>query len=326
MKSLVTGATGLLGANLVRKLVAQGKKVRVLIRKTSNTLGIDGIDVEKFYGDIRDYKSVLRAVDGCEYIYHVASYTDLVGDRKTCFEVNLDGTLNVAKAVMEAGSVKMVYASSASALGWGTMENPATEETAFNLDFMIGNLYTDSKREATRRIMDLQKKGLPVVITYPTLMIGPWDTRPSSGQLIIRIATMPSLFYPVGGGNIIDVEDAAIGHIQAMEKGRIGERYIIGNENLYHKDSQAIVLKCVGKKTPRFQVLPSLMVFSGYINDFFSKITARKPVITPYTARYANITHFLSAEKAQRELGLPQSPVEYAIEKEIKWLKDYKYF
>lgn len=325
MTVLVTGSTGLLGANLVRKLLEKGEKVRVLIRETTNTIGIDGLDVEKVYGDIRDYPSVLKAIDGCEYVYHVAAYTDLTGSRELAFQINFRGTVNVAKACMEVKVKKMVYASTASVVGWGTMENPATEDTPFNLDFLRGTSYVDSKMAAEKKILEYYKEGLPVVITNPCYMLGPWDTKVSSGQFIVMVAKGLSMFYTDGGANLIDVEDAALGHILAMEKGRCGERYIIGNENVYTKDFLTMVNKYLGKKPPTIHVPYSLAMVGGYLCDFISLFFSKPLLLSSKTVQFFYTTHFLSPEKARKELGLPQSSVEEAIEKEIKWLRDYNY-
>jgi len=300
------------------------KKVRVLIRKSSNTLGIDGLDIEKYYGDLTDYESVLEAVDGCKYIYHVAADTSMRGSRKQSFAVNVDGSVNIARAAMKTGIKKMVYVSSASIVGWGTMDNPATENTEFNIDFMIGNCYIDSKMEAEKQILELCKKGLPAVLTYPTLMYGRWDVQPSSGILLKFIKYFP-WFYTPGGGNIIHAEDAAIGHILAMEKGRIGEKYIIGDKNLYAKDIVTITNKILGRKPPRFRVPPFLLIAMCTFVDVLSKIIRVNLKLSAHMAKFGFITHFLSPEKARKELGIPQSPTETAIRDEITFLQETKY-
>lgn len=330
-KILVTGATGSIGSNVVRKLVDRGYDVRVLIRKTSNTLSIDGLNIERVYGDITDLPSIKEAVKGCKYVIHTAGIIVPGSVNKSIvYDINEKGALNVAQASIEEGVERFVYTSSIAAVGWGTKEKPASEETPYNFELDIP--YWIAKRKAEEKIISLAKEGkLPAVVVNPAVMVGPWDVKPASGQLVQFASTGVTYFYFQGGSNFVDIEDAALGHILALEKGKIGERYILGGDNLYYKEYFSLVHKLLGNKFPPFiPIGKNLSTLIGYLGDFYIKFSSSpnyyiSTFINSQVLKMLSLTIFTTSKKAQKELGFPYTPIEKSLEKQIKWLKDHGY-
>ncbi|RME51543.1 MAG: NAD-dependent epimerase/dehydratase family protein [Deltaproteobacteria bacterium] len=328
MKNLVTGATGSIGSNIVRKLVERGEEVRVMIRKTSNTLSIEGLDVERVYGDIRDYASVKAAVEGCRYVFHAAGISEAgVGREHDVFEVNECGALNVAIAAMEAGVERFVHTSSIAAVGWGTLENPATEETEYN--FATRAPYWIAKRRSEEKILQLAREsGFPAVVVNPSIMVGPWDVNLASGRMVVFAQKGMTYAYMPGGTNFVDIEDAALGHILARDKGRIGERYILGGENLTYKHYFGMIHEMLGKPKPFLPIPKVLGTLIGFFGDRHLRHSKNPhPLVSnalnSEMVKLFVLPAYVSAEKAIRELGFPQTPIAVSLEKQIKWLSDY---
>lgn len=325
MKTLVTGATGLVGGNIVHKLVSRGEDVRVLIRKTSNTKAIDGLKLERAIGDIRDPESVRKAMQGVGRVYHsAASVTMWSPDMEAMRAINVTGTVNVLQAAMDAGVERVVHVSTVDALGLRDKDNPADETVEFNTGHM-GVGYMITKHEAQQRVLEFVEKGLDVVITNPTYMLGPYDTRPSSGQMILEVSRGLVKGYPGGGNNFVDVEDVVDAMIAAMDKGRKGELYILGNENLTYKDMLTRIANIVGAKPPSFRIPYPIAMIGGAVMSAFGKITGKQMEVNLKSARLGYVYHYFDPSKARRELGLKEAPIEAAIEKACKWFKDNGY-
>jgi dihydroflavonol-4-reductase len=255
MKALVAGATGFMGSSIVRELLKDGVEVKVLVRENSDTRNIDGLDVEKAYGDIRDGESVKGALQGCDTFYQTAAlYAHWMPDNKVFYDINVEGTKTALTAALEQGVEKVVYTSTIGTIGISTAGKPLNEDAEFNL-WGTGHHYTRSKYLGELEAKKLCEKGLPLVIVNPTIVIGVRDIKPTpSGQTILAVLNKQIPGYMDSGGNYIDVEDVARGHILAAQKGRIGERYILGNENMTFKDFYGLIGEVSGVAPPRMKM------------------------------------------------------------------------
>lgn len=326
MTALVTGATGLVGLNVVNQLAKRGEKVRVLARPASR--GIEhvkkfGADVVN--GDVTDFDSVKRAMRGARHVYHVAGVVGGKWQEKQMWAVNVKGTENVARAALEENVEGFVHTSSTAAVATGTLDRPATEETPYDLD-VVKSPYHTTKRKGEEAVLAMAKQGLPARVVNPSTMFGPWDVKPTSG-LILQIAAKRGIpFYPTGANNFIDVEDAALGHLLAMERGKAGQRYILGNENMTWKRFLTLVAEVAGKRPPRTKLLKPVALGVAYLLAPVSRRSSGALAwLDPATIRGAFAHHCVDPSKARRELGLPASPVRGAVEKEFRWLKQHGY-
>ncbi|PKL38422.1 MAG: epimerase [Spirochaetae bacterium HGW-Spirochaetae-1] len=325
MKKLVTGATGFMGSSIVRELLRDGEEVKVLVRETSDTRNIDGLDVERAFGDIRDGDSMKKALKGCDTLYYTAAFfAHWVPDKKLPYEVNVEGTKVSMKAALDAGVQKVVYTSTNNTMGaHGPI--PVDENAEFN-HWKSGDHYSISKYLAEIEARKFVSLGLPIVIVNPTLVIGVRDIKPTpSGQMIIDIATGQMPGYIEGGTNIIDVEDVARGHILAAEKGRVGERYLFGNENLTVSDYFRLIADVAGVQAPRIKIPYHLAVALGYVFELGSFFTKKPPVVTASEVRIGKSQEWYDCSKAVKELGLPQTPIRQSIEKALNWFKEKGY-
>jgi dihydroflavonol-4-reductase len=325
MKKLVTGATGFIGSAIARELVRDGGDVRVLIRKTSNTRNIDGLDVERVFGDIRDGDSMKKALQGCDTLYFTAAYfAHWAPDPRMLYDVNVGGTKASLQAALDAGIEKVVYTSTNNAIA-ASGPVPANEEKAFNY-WESGDHYSMSKYVAENEARIFVTRGLPVVMVNPTLVIGTNDIKPTpSGQMIIDTVKQKMPGYIDGGINIIDVEDVARGHILAAKKGRVGERYLFGNRNISVHDYLHLIAKIAGVKPPAIKLPYQAALALGHIFEVTASITKQPPMVTASEVRIAKMTEWYDCSKAANELGLPQTPIEITIQKAIGWFKENGY-
>ena len=325
MKNLVTGATGFIGSAIVRELIRDGEEVRVLVRAISDTRNIDKLDVERVYGDIRDGESMKKALKGCDTLYFTAAFfAHWTPDKDLPYEVNVGGTKASLQAALDAGIQKVVYTSTNNTMGaHGPI--PVDEQAEFN-HWKTGDNYSISKYLAETEARSFVAKGLPIVIVNPTLVIGTNDIKPTpSGQMIIDVATGKMPGYIEGGTNVIDVEDVARGHILAAKKGRVGERYLLGNENITVSDYFKLIADIAGVKPPTFKIPYSLAVALGYVFELGASITKKSPVVTASEVRIGRKQEFYNCSKAVKELGLPQTPINVAIDKAINWFRENGY-
>lgn len=326
MKALVTGATGFIGGNLVRELLKQGYQVRALVRKSSNQRSIEGLDVDVVFGDLRDRDSLNKALEGCEVLFHVAAaYTFWSTDAKVIYETNVNGTENVLSAARERVIKKVVYTSTESTIGIAG-GCPGTEAMETSLDCLPGH-YKKSKYLAERLALKMCQEGLPLVVVNPTMPVGPWDIKPTpTGQVIVDFLNgrMPACVN--AGLNVVDVEDVAKGHILALEKGRIGERYILGNRNLTLRDIFSILEQITGIKAARFNIPIWLALGAAYVDEFISgKVCRRYPRIPLEAVKAASKFRHFECSKAVSELGFPQTQVEAAFDKAVSWFRQNGY-
>jgi dihydroflavonol-4-reductase len=327
MKALVTGSTGFIGAAVARCLLEHGVEVRVLVRRDSDLGNLQGLKVEQTYGDLRDIASLRQAVAGCRHVYHVAAhYAFWAKDPRIFYDINVTGTRHLMEAARDAGVERIVYTSTIGAIGLPPGGGVGTEETPVSLDQMAGH-YKRSKYLAEQEVRKLAHAGLPVVIVNPSAPVGARDIKPTpTGQVIVDFMKGRMPAYIETGMNLIDVDDVAVGHLRAMEKGKTGERYILGNQNLMLRDVFALLSRLTGVpaptiKLPRWSVLP-LAYANQWLADYVTRRPPRIPLEGVKMAKY--VMHY-DCSKAIRELGLPQTPVEVALEKAVRWFRDHKY-
>ncbi len=326
MAILVTGGTGFLGSHVARKLVQRGERVRILLRKTSRTSNIEGINAERVYGDILDIVSVKEALNGCDTLFHVSG---LVSSKKADFqkmeETNVRGTVNVLSAAFEAGVKKAVYTSSVAAIGVDPSGGIANEGTPFTLERM-GIRYVNTKYYAEKEAQKFYEKGLPLIIVNPSVVIGPGDIYLSSTAFIVWYCKKKFPGYIEGGGNFVDVEDVAEGHILAAEKGNLGERYILGNKNLSLKELFCLLEKITGIPSPKMKMPYLLALTTGFIAERILRVPSPSFVSFDVDSmKFIRLYWYFDSFKAVRELGFSQTPIEETLEKTVRWFKDNGY-
>ena len=320
--NLVTGATGFVGSAVARALLARGRRVRVLARPNSDRRNLAGLAVEIAEGAMEDPCSLARAVAGCRYVYHVAAdYRIWVPDPAPMFRANVDGTRDLLTAALEAGAERVVYTSSVATLGL-VAGGSADEETPSRLDDMIGP-YKRSKFAAEEVARGLaRERGLPVVIVNPSTPVGAGDIKPTpTGRLIVEAARGQMPAFVDTGLNIVHVDDVAEGHLAAAENGRIGERYILGGENLALAEILAEISEVVGRRPPRLRVPHSVLFPVAIGAELAARVTGRDPFVTLDGVRMSRKKMYFSSEKASRELGYAPRPAREAIANAVGWFK-----
>ncbi len=326
MATLVTGGTGFLGSHITRKLVQRGERVRILLRKTSRTSNINGIDAEMAYGDVLDIDSIKEALKGCETLYHVAGFvSSKKADYKKMEDINVRGTVNVLSAALKAGVKKAVYTSSVAAIGVDPDGGIANENTPFTLEHM-GIQYVNTKYRAEIEASKFYERGLPLVIVNPSMVIGSGDIYLSSAGFILWFCRRKFPGYIEGGGNFVDVEDVAEGHILAAEKGKIGERYILGNKNLSLKVLFGLLEKITGIPSPKVKIPYPLALATGFIAERIFRVTSPSFVSFDVdSVKLIRLKWYFDSFKAVQELGFSQTPIEETLEKTVRWFKDNGY-
>mgnify|MGYP001819565763 FL=1 len=326
MTVLVTGATGYIGSAVARELAENDTKIRCLVRETSNVKNLDGLYVEIAHGDIRDIESVRRALKGCERVYHLAAvYANWLPDSGLMYRVNEEGTRNVLTACRKAGIQKIVYCSSVAALG-AHGKIPADESAQFNLNSTKDHYY-NSKYRAEQVALEFSRSGLPVVIVNPSNPIGPRDISPTpTGALMINLLKGKFPGYVDGGINLIDVTDCARGIVTAMEKGRAGEKYILGNRNVSIKEYFELIVKAAGRgKSPSLRIPAPMAVFSGFGYQMLARLNGKPPVTSASWARVGSHYSWWDCTRARENLGLGQRPLEESIADAIQWFETNRY-
>lgn len=322
MTILVTGANGFIGSNLVRELLKDGGEVRVTIRKDSDTSYIDDLDVEKVYCDIRDKQAVKNALQGIDTLYHTAAYfKHWSRDPQLFYDINVEGTRILFEEALAQGVDKVVYTSTSNTIGSHGAGNYVDETAEFN-GWEAGDHYAISKYQAEIEAQKLCQKGLPLVIVNPTLVIGVGDQKPTpSGALIVDIANRNMPGYIEGAINVIDVADVARGQIQAAQKGRIGERYLFGNENVFVGDFFNLIAEIAGVKAPKLRIPYRVALLLGHLFQFGSRITKKPPVVSVSQVKLGRMGEHFDCSKAIQELGLPQTPIRETIKKAVEWYR-----
>jgi dihydroflavonol-4-reductase len=322
MATLVTGATGLVGNNVVRTLVARGERVRVLTRETSAKAPLEDLDVDTTFGDVRDAEAVREACRGVDLVVHAAAYVHWGwSGAELHHSVNVVGTRNVCEAALQAGA-KMVHVSSVDTLGIGDQDNPADEESRLGA---IPAPYVLSKREAEAAVLDCVGRGLFAPIVNPAFMLGPWDWKPSSGRLLLAAATRFTPLVPSGGNNFCDVRDVAEGILAAAERGQSGRRYILGGEDLTYLQAWRLFAEVTGGPRPWLRMGPLVRVIAGRTGDLIGWFTGKEPDVNSAALASASLPHCYSSARAENELGYRHRKVREAVEAAWSWFREHGY-
>ena len=323
MTILVTGASGFVGSAVVRELLSAHHEVRVLLRTNSDTRNIDGLPVARVVGDLTDPASLARALSGCKALFHVAAdYRLWVPDPERIYQTNVAGTRNLMLAAGHAGVERIVYTSSVATLGLNADGTPADEETPTSIDDMIGH-YKKSKFLAEAEVRALAQQGLPVVIVNPSGPVGPRDIRPTpTGRMIADAAAGRMPAFVDTGLNIVHVDDVAIGHRLAFERGTVGERYILGGENMSLKEILTEIAAITGRRPPRICLPHNLVLPIAYLAVAWARLSkTSEPLVTVDGVRLAKKCMFFSSAKAVRELGYHPRPAREALRDAVAWFQ-----
>jgi len=321
--NLVTGASGFVGAAVVRKLLDAGEAVRVLMRPGSDRRNIAGLDVDVVEGDLLEPETLAPAVKGCRALYHVAAdYRIWTRDPAAMFRANVDGSAAIVRAAAEAGAERIVYTSSVAVLGIPP-GGVGDEDTPVTYGDMIGP-YKQSKFKAEERIRDLTaKEGWPVVIVNPSTPIGPRDVKPTpTGRIVIDAARGKMPVYVDTGLNVAHVDDVAEGHLLAFAKGRVGERYVLGGENMGLSDILGVIAELTGGRPPLFRVPTGLIMPIAHVSEAWCRMTGgAEPLVAPDSVRMAKKKMFFRWDKAARELGYAPRPARDALADAVAWFR-----
>lgn len=319
MRALVTGATGFVGANLVAALLAQGHRVRILRRPTSRLNALAGLEYEEAIGDILDLDSLRRAMSGCDWVFHAAGAADYWRSKPDrLYQVNVLGTRHVMAAALEVGVKRVVHTSSVAALGVPPNGQIGDESMTFNLPPQAFR-YGHSKHLAELEVLAAIRRGLPAIIVNPCVILGPRDVNLISGSLVREVYRRWIPFAVPGGMNLVDVEAVAAGHIAAAERGRVGERYILGGVNLTHWETLCLIARVVGQRPP-IGVLPApLVLLLAALLGLMERIGLRPLPTSAEQLRLSTRYFYFSSAKATRELGLPPTVPEEVINKTFQW-------
>jgi dihydroflavonol-4-reductase len=323
MTTLVTGATGFLGSAIARELLKDGRKIKLLARKDSDLSNTTGLEAEIVHGDIRDRESLKSAMTGCSSLYHVAAYYSLWDrDKKLIYDINVEGTRNILEVALQLGLERVVYTSTVGCIGLRTDGTPASEDQPMD-PATLSNDYKLSKFHAENIALEMADKGLPLVIVNPSTPVGPRDIKPTpTGKIVLDFLNGKMPAYIDTGLNLIDVADCARGHILAEEKGKPGERYILGNKNMSLKEILLALEKITGIKAPVIKMPYWVAYAAGMTCEIISNWVTQKPPAVPLAGvKMAKYFMYFDSSKAIRELGLPQSPVENALSQSVQWFQ-----
>lgn len=320
MTTLVTGASGFVGSHLVRLLAARGEPLRVLVRPTSQLRALEGLAAERVEGDLRDAKSLEAALRDVRRVFHVAAdYRLWARDPGEIYESNVAGTRNLLDAAARAGVERFVYTSTVATIAVPRGPELPSESTRARLDEMIGH-YKRSKFLAEQEAARAAASGFPVVIVNPTAPVGPGDWKPTpTGRILLDFLSGKMPAYVDTGLNVVPVEDVAAGHLLAAERGRIGERYILGGRNMTLKEILESLAVIAGRRSPRLRLPHVMALAAGYADQFVARLLGREPQIPLEGVRMARHKMWVDCSKATRELGFQAGSVEAALERAVRW-------
>lgn len=321
VKALVTGGTGFVGSHIVHALVRHGYSVRALHRRTSRLELIEDVDCEHALGDVMDYDSLIEAMQGVEWVFHTAAVADYWrSDPARIYEINVDGTANVLRAAEASGVRRVIVTSSAAAVGHTRGLKPVDESVRFNYDQHL-TPYGHSKFLAEAEVYRAIRRGLDCVILNPSVIIGPGDLNQISSSVVVEMArghVPPTI--PPGGVTLIDVRDVAEAHVAAAERGRTGERYLLGTVDLTHKAWLRLTADVMGRRMPAI-ALPAWMLYgAAWITDLLRKLGVNLPA-EGNQLRLGTRMMFFNAEKSWRELGEPRVSIRQSLQDTYDWYK-----
>jgi len=327
MLAFVTGATGFVGSHVARVLADQGADLRLLVRASSDLRNIEGLRAERVVGDLRDPASIENAMRGCEVVFHVAAdYRLWVRDPDSMYRANVDGT----RAILEAGRKnrvrRVVYTSSVATMGFTGNGHPADESSPVSLDRMIGP-YKRSKFMAEQVAVEAGRSGMDVVVVNPTTPVGERDIKPTpTGRIVVDFLKKKFPAYVDTGLNLVDVTECARGHVKALEKGRCGERYILGGENLTLKEILDKLAMITGLPSPKVKVPYVLALATGVVDEVVTgRMLGREPRATIDAVRMGRKKMFVTSAKAERELGWRMLAVDDALRRAVHWFRENGY-
>lgn len=327
MFAFLTGATGFVGSHVARALAQQGADLRLLVRPNSNRKNIEDLKGDLVIGDVRDPASLEKAIAGCDVVFHVAAdYRLWVRDPEEMYRANVEGTRAIVEAARKNKVRRVVYTSSVATMGFTSNGQPADENSPVSLAHMIGP-YKRSKFMAEQVAIEAARAGLDIVIVNPTTPVGERDIKPTpTGRIVIDFLKRKFPAYVDTGLNLVDVRECALGHIAALEKGRSGERYILGGENLTLKQILDKLAAITGLPSPKVRVPYVLALATGVVDEIVTgRIRGRKPRATIDAVRMGRKKMFASSGKAERELGWKVVPVDDALQRAVEWFRENGY-
>ena len=321
--AVVTGASGFVGSAVARALIAEGFDVRAVVRKTSPRTNLEGLDVDVFEGDMRDASAMTKAANGARYVFHVAAdYRLWAPDPNEIMQANIEGTRAVMQAALAARVERVVYTSSVATLKLHDDGRRSDETRPLGVNEGIG-VYKRSKVAAERLVESMvANEGLPAVIVNPSTPIGPRDVRPTpTGRILVEAACGRMPAFVDTGLNIVHVDDVAAGHLAALTKGKTGERYILGGQDMPLSEMLAVIAGLVGRKPPKVKLPRGLIFPLAYGAEAVARVTKREPFVTVDGLKMAKYRMYFSSAKAQRELGYSARPAEEAIRDALDWFR-----
>jgi dihydroflavonol-4-reductase len=327
MQAFVTGATGFVGSHVARVLEEQGAKLRLLTRSSSDPRNLAGLNGERVTGDLRDPASFEKALSGCDAVFHVAAdYRLWVRDPEQMYRANVEGTRGLLDAARKHGVRRVVYTSSVATMGFTSNGHPADETSPVSLDNMIGH-YKRSKFMAEQVAIEAGKSGIDVVVVNPTTPVGEQDIKPTpTGRIVVDFLKKKFPAYVDTGLNLVDVDICARGHVLAFEKGRSGERYILGGENLTLKQILDKLAAITGLPSPKVRVPYVVALATGVVDEIFTgHILKREPRATIDAVRMGRKKMFVTSAKAERDLGWKTVPVDGALRRAVDWFRANSY-
>jgi len=327
MLAFVTGATGFVGSHVARVLAEQGADLRLLVRVGSDTRNIDGLNAERVVGDLRDPVSIERGMAGCDTVFHVAAdYRLWVRDPEQMYQSNVEGTRTILEAARKNGVRRMIHTSSVATMGFTSNGHLADEDSPVKLESMIGP-YKRSKFMAEQLALKAGGSGMDVVVVNPTTPVGEQDIRPTpTGRIVVDFLKKKFPAYVDTGLNLVDVGECARGHATALERGRSGERYILGGENLTLKQILDKLAAITGLPSPKVRVPYVMALATGVVDEMVTgRLLGREPRATIDAVRMGRKKMFVSSAKAERELGWSPSPVDGALRRAVEWFRIHEY-
>ena len=327
MRTLITGASGFIGSAVLRILVDEGHDVRALVRSNSNKLNLGDLDIELIEGDLLDIKSLRKAVVDCENLFHIAAdYRLWVPNPDSMYRINVEGTRNLICSAMEAGVKRIVYTSSVATLGLNSNRTPSSEETPSSLSQMIGH-YKRSKFLAEKAVNKLvESQNAPVIIVNPSTPVGPRDVKPTpTGRIFVDTLNKRMPAYVDTGLNIVHVDDVAKGHLLAFKHGNIGERYILGGENMTLKNILTEISQTSGVPSPKIRIPHNVVLPIAWLSERWALISGRNPIASVDEVRMSKKYMYFSSEKAKQKLCYTTRPALEAITDACVWFKENGY-